>query len=225
MSEHPRSRERGRPELCAKPPRQPRPTLRASAVALPRNRWTSRAWDASRSRLGLAVLAGCGGLLAAAVLRCSSSRPPGQTRRSDLCSRHQHGSSGHSACFVLPVLQPCQMNQVCRDLARHAELVALAATHAPSDLPLMAIAPIQRVLGHAACARLYRRRATIHSMALMRFVCLSPTCPGLVRKVSDLRIRSMLARYLHCTTHTECRSALEPQWSTQTSLDGPYTRF
>jgi len=194
-------------------------------VALPRNRWTSRAWDASRSRLGLAVLAGCGGLLAAAVLRCSSSRPPGQTRRSDLCSRHQHGSSGHSACFVLPVLQPCQMNQVCRDLARHAELVALAATHAPSDLPLMAIAPIQRVLGHAACARLYRRRATIHSMALMRFVCLSPTCPGLVRKVSDLRIRSMLARYLHCTTHTECRSALEPQWSTQTSLDGPYTRF
>jgi hypothetical protein len=159
------------------------------------------------------------------VLRCSSSRPPGQTRRSDLCSRHQHGSSGHSACFVLPVLQPCQMNQVCRDLARHAELVALAATHAPSDLPLMAIAPIQRVLGHAACARLYRRRATIHSMALMRFVCLSPTCPGLVRKVSDLRIRSMLARYLHCTTHTECRSALEPQWSTQTSLDGPYTRF
>ena len=169
------------------------------------------------------MLAGCGGLLAAAVLRCSSSRPPGQTRRSDLCSRHQHGSSGHSACFVLPVLQPCQMNQVCRDLARHAELVALAATHAPSDLPLMAIAPIQRVLGHAACARLYRRRATIHSMALMRFVCLSPTCPGLVRKVSDLRIRSMLARYLHCTTHTECRSALEPQWSTQTSLDGPYT--
>ena len=26
--------------------------------------------------------------------------------------------------------------EACRDLARHAELVALAATHAPSDLPL-----------------------------------------------------------------------------------------
>ena len=194
-------------------------------MALPRNRWTSRARDASRSWLGLAVLAGCGGLLAGAVLRYSPSRLLMQAGRSDLCSRHQHGSSGHSACFVLRVLQPCQMNQVCRDLARHAELVALATTHAPSDLPLMAIAPIQQVLGHAACARLYRRRATIHSTALMRFVCLSPTCPGLVRKVSDLRIRSMLARYLHCTTHTECRSALEPQWSTQTSLDRPYTRF
>ena len=194
-------------------------------MAVPLEHSFTRASDASPSWLGLPALAGCGSLPQSVWLRYSPSQLLMQARRSDLCSRHQHGSSGHSACFVLPVLQPCQMNQVCRDLARHAELVALAATHAPSDLPLMAIAPIQRVLGHAACARLYRRRATIHSMALMRFVCLSPTCPGLVRKVSDLRIRSMLARYLHCTTHTECRSALEPQWSTQTSLDGPYIRF
>eukprot|EP01044_Picomonas_judraskeda_P004350 COSAG03_NODE_382_length_8333_cov_5.320986_2_plen_137_part_00 len=54
------------------------------------------------ARLGLAVLAGCGCLLAAAVLRCFASRPLMQTRRSDLCSRHQHGSSGllRASCFV-----------------------------------------------------------------------------------------------------------------------------
>ena len=91
-------------------------------------------------------------MLAAAVLRCSPSQPPRQAGRSDLCSRHQHGSSGHSACFVTRVTQLCRMSQVCRTLAQCAETVALAAAHAPSGLPLMVTASIQPVPGHATRA-------------------------------------------------------------------------
>ena len=76
--------------------------------------------------------------------------PPRQTGRSDLCSRHQHGSSGLSTCFVIRVTQLCQMSQVCRNLPRYAEIVALATAHALSDLPLIGITSIQRLPGHTA---------------------------------------------------------------------------
>jgi|EP01043_Picozoa_sp_COSAG02_P021566 hypothetical protein len=72
-----------------------------------------------------------------------------QAGRSDLCSRHQHGRAGHSACFVIRVTQLCRISQVYRQLARDAGLVALAAAHASSDLSLTDTACIQRVLGHA----------------------------------------------------------------------------
>ena len=83
-------------------------------------------------------------------LRYSPSWPPRQTGRSDPCSGHQHGSAGHSACFVIRVTQLCRISQVRRRLARDAGLVALAAAHASSDLQLMDTLWMPRVLGHAA---------------------------------------------------------------------------
>ena len=147
--ERPRSREWRLSDLCAKRPDQPWPTLRASAAAVPPEHWFTRASDASPWRLGLPALAGCGRLSRPVGLRCSPARLPRQTGRSDLCSRHQHGSAGHSSCCVNRVSQLCRISQVCRKLARDAGPVALAATHAPSDLPMMTTASMQRVLGHA----------------------------------------------------------------------------
>ena len=83
-------------------------------------------------------------------LRYSPSQLLMQAGRSDLCSRHQHGSAGHSACFVIRVTQLCRISQVRRRLARDAGLVALAAAHASSYLPLIDILWMTRVLGHAA---------------------------------------------------------------------------
>ena len=50
---------------------------------------------------------------------------------------------------MIRVAQPCRISQVCRQLARDAGLVALTATHTSSDLPLLVISSMQRVLGHA----------------------------------------------------------------------------
>ena len=96
----------------------------------------TRASDASPSWLGLPALAGCGSLPQSIGLRCSLLPHPRQTGGSDLCSRHQHASSGHSACFVLRVTQLFQISQVYHQLARDAGLVALAAAHASADLQL-----------------------------------------------------------------------------------------
>ena len=74
-----------------------------------------------------------------------------ETGRSDLCSRHQHGSSGHSSWFVIRVTQLCQMSQVCRKLARCAEMVAVAAVPRRSYLSVVVTVSVQRVLGQAAC--------------------------------------------------------------------------
>ena len=93
---------------------------------------------------------------------------PRQTGRSDLCSRHQHGSAGHSAWWVIRVTQLCRISQVCRQLARDAELVALASTHTPSDLRLMTTVWMQRALGHATSACLCQP-------ASQRFHCAFPT--------------------------------------------------
>ena len=81
----------------------------------------------------------------------SSSQLLRQAGRSDLCSRHQHGSAGHSACFVIRVTQLCRINKVRRRLARDTGLVALATAHASSDLQSMDISWMARVPGHAAC--------------------------------------------------------------------------
>ena len=83
-------------------------------------------------------------------LRYSPSQLLMQAGRSDLCSRHQHGSAGHSACFVIRVTQLCRIGQVRRRLARDAGPVALAAAHASSDLQLTNTTWMTRVLGHAA---------------------------------------------------------------------------
>ena len=98
-------------------PDQPRPTLRASAVAVPPEHWFTRASDASPSWLGLPTLAGGGSLPRSAGLRCSPSQPPRQTGGSDLCSRHQYASSGHSACFAIRVTQLYRISPDYRQLA------------------------------------------------------------------------------------------------------------
>ena len=137
-------------ELCGKLPDQPRPTLRASAVAVPPEHWFVRASNASPWWLRLPALAACGSLPWSVGLRYSPSQLLRQAGRSDLCFRHQHGSAGHSACFVIRGTQLCRISQVSRQPARDAGLVALAAAHASSNLPLIATAWMQRLLGHAA---------------------------------------------------------------------------
>jgi hypothetical protein len=119
-------------------------------VAVPPEHSFTRASDASPSWLGLPALAGCGSLPQSVWLRYSPSQLLMQAGRSDLCSRHQHGSAGHSACFVIRVTQLCRISQVRRRLARDAGLVALAAAHSSSDLQLTNTTWMTWVLGHAA---------------------------------------------------------------------------
>ena len=73
-----------------------------------------------------AVLAGFGSLPQPAGVMRSTLQPAMQAGRSDLRFRHQHGSAGHSACFVIHFKQLCRIGQVCRKLARDAGLAALA---------------------------------------------------------------------------------------------------
>jgi hypothetical protein len=113
------------------------------------NRWFARASDAAPWWLGLPTLAGSPRLPWSGGLRHSSSQLTRQAGRSDLCSPHQHGSAGHSACFVIRVTQRCRTSQVCRKMARDAGLVALATAQVPSDLPIMSIASIICVCGYA----------------------------------------------------------------------------
>ena len=119
-------------------------------MAVPLEHSFTRASDASPSWLGLPALAGCGSLPQSVWLRYSPSQLLMQARRSDLCSRHQHGSAGHSACFVICVTQLCRISQVRRRLARDAGLVALAAAHSSSNLQLTNTTWMTWVLGHAA---------------------------------------------------------------------------
>ena len=130
--------------------------LRASAVAVPPEHWLTRASDASPSSVGLPTLAGCGNLPRSVGLRCSPSQPPRQTGGSDLCSRHQHASSGHSACVVIRVTQLCRIRQLLHQLARDAGLVALAPTRNPSNLRLDDTAWMQGALGFVAWVYLYQ---------------------------------------------------------------------
>ena len=148
-SVRPRSRDWHHPDLCAKRPDQPPPTLRASAVAVPPKHWFTRASGASPWWLGLPALAGCGSLPRPVGLRCPPSQLPRQTGRLDLCSRHQHGSADQSSCFVIRVTQLCRISQVSHELAWDSRWVAIAATHAPSDLSLVLALSIQRVSWHA----------------------------------------------------------------------------
>ena len=74
--------------------------------------WFTRASDASPWWLRLPALAGCGSLPRSVGLRCSPPQSSRQTGGSDLCSFHQHASSGHSACFVIRVTQLCRISQV-----------------------------------------------------------------------------------------------------------------
>jgi len=147
MSERPQSGELERPELCAKPPDQPRPTLRASSVAVMPKHWFDCASDASNWWLGLPAHVLCGSLPQPAVLMRSPPQLPRKAGRSDQCSRHQNGSTGHSLSCVIRVTQLCQISRVCRDLAQYGGTVALATTQAPLDLTLIATASVQRVLG------------------------------------------------------------------------------
>ena len=152
MSERPQSGELERPELCAKPPDQPRPTLRASPVAVMPKHWFDCASDASPRQLGPAVLAVCGRLSRSVGLMRSPLQHLRQAGRSDQCSRHQHGSTGHSSSSVIRVTQLCQISRICRDLAQYGGTVALATAQAPLDLTLIATASVQWVLGHVAQA-------------------------------------------------------------------------
>ena len=139
------------------------------AVAVPPKHGFTRASDASPRRLGLPVLAGCGSLPRSVVLRCSPLQLPRQTGRSDLCSRHQRGSADRSSSFVIRVTRLCGIRRVCRKLARDSRSVALTTTRAPSDLSLAVVPSMQRVLWHAAWARLCQiarkrsKRASSHS--------------------------------------------------------------
>ena len=54
------------------------------------------------------------------------------------------------------ITQLCRINQVYRQLARDAGLVALAAAHVPPYLSLVITASIQRVCSYAACVLLYQ---------------------------------------------------------------------
>ena len=176
MSERPQSGELERPELCAKPPDQPRPTLRASPVAVMPKHWFECASDASLWWLGLPALVLCGCLPQPAVLMRSPPQLPRKAGRSDQCSRHQNESTGHSLSCVIRVTQLCQISRVCRDLAQHGGTVALATTQAPLDLTLIATASVQRVLGHVCAGMLLVSLDTFLSSRL----CLQPntSLPG-----------------------------------------------
>jgi hypothetical protein len=136
--------------MCAKPPDQPRPTLHASAVAVPPEHWFARASDASPWLLGLPALAGSPRLPWSVGLRYSPSRLPRKAGRPDLCFRHQHGSTGHPACLAIRETQRCRISQVCHKMARNAGLVDLATAQMPSDFPMVITASIQWVHGYAA---------------------------------------------------------------------------
>ena len=140
------------PELCAKPPDQPQPTLRALPVAVTPKHWFDCASYASLWWLGLPALVLCGSLPQPAALMRSPPQLPMKAWRSDQCSRHQHGSTGHSSSCVIRVAHLCQISQLCRDLVQYGAAVALATTQAPLDLSLIAMASVQRVLGHVAQA-------------------------------------------------------------------------
>ena len=140
----------------------------------------TRASDASPSWLGLPTLAGCGSLPQSVWLRYSPSQLLMQAGRSDLCSRHQHASSGHSACFVIRVTQLFQISQVYHQLARDAGLVALATAHASADLQLTNTASMQWVCGYATwvllcqIARKWSKRAL--SLGLTQTVLCGAAC-------------------------------------------------
>eukprot|EP01043_Picozoa_sp_COSAG02_P021967 COSAG02_NODE_1127_length_14428_cov_68.304627_16_plen_211_part_00 len=145
--QRPRSGDLGRTDLCGKPPDQPRPTLRASAVAVLPEHWFVRA---SPWWLGLPTVSACGRLPRPVRMRCSPPQQWRQIRHSDPCSRYRQGSAGHSACSVIGnVTQLCRISQVYRQLARDAGLVALATTHTPSYLQVMVTSWMQWVLSHA----------------------------------------------------------------------------
>ena len=173
MSERPQSGELERPELCAKPPDQPRPALRASPVAVMPKHWFDCASDASLWWLGLPAHVLCGSLPQPAVLMRSPPQLPRKAGRSDQCSRHQNGSTGHSLSCVIRVTQLCQISRVCRDLAQYGGTVALATTQAPLDLTLIATASVQRVLGLRApiCRPVFLKH--LHVFALTSSCCSS----------------------------------------------------
>ena len=93
-----------------KPSGQPWSTLRASAVVVPLRIGSPRASDASPWRLGLAPLTSCGRLSWPVELRRSVPVPSMKAGRSDLCTRYQHGSAGHSPCFVTRVSELCRIS-------------------------------------------------------------------------------------------------------------------
>ena len=93
-----------------KPSGQPWSTLRASAAVVPLRIGSPRASDASPWRLGLAPSTSCGGLPWPVELRRSVPLPSMKAGRSDLCTRYQHGSAGHSACFVTRVSELCRIS-------------------------------------------------------------------------------------------------------------------
>jgi hypothetical protein len=119
-------------------------------VAVPPEQWFARASDASPRWLGLPALAGAPRVPRSVGLRHSPAQLQRRAGCSDLCSRHQHESPGHCACFVIRVTQLCRIGQVCHQMARNAELAALATTHTPSYLRLISTAWVQGPLGHAA---------------------------------------------------------------------------
>ncbi len=136
-----------------------------------------RASDGSPWWLVLPALAGCGRLPPSDGLRRSLLSPPMQAGRSDLCSRHQHGSAGHSACFVIRVTQLCRISQVYRHLARGARLMDLATTHTPSYARMIYTAWMQGALGHAAwvcvcqIANQWLKRAFTRPVEMERLLC------------------------------------------------------
>ena len=78
------------------------------------------------------MLAVYGSLPWSVRLRRSALQELSQTGRSNLCSRHQHGTPARSAWCVFRVTELCRISQVRRQLPRNAELVASATAHATS---------------------------------------------------------------------------------------------
>ena len=127
--------------------------------------------------LGLPALAGCGSLPRSVGVRCSPPQPPRQTGGLDLCSRHQHASSGHSACFVIRVTQLCQIRQVLHQLARDARLVALATTRTFPDSRLVGTASMYLCQVASQCRKRAFPAATARWSRLeLASVCLQATC-------------------------------------------------
>ena len=99
VSERLRSEERHRPEVCTNPLLHPRAVLRALAPAVASKTGLGGRFDTSRTPLRPAALAGCGSSALMGRRRRSLTWCWGQARRSDPCSRYQHGSGDRVLCF------------------------------------------------------------------------------------------------------------------------------
>jgi hypothetical protein len=99
-SGRPRSKDRHRPQLCAKPPHRPPAAQRASAPSLPARRAFCVLFARLRRQCGPASRAGGGRSAHLAGVRSTRTRPSSQAERSDGCPEQSQRAAAMRSCFL-----------------------------------------------------------------------------------------------------------------------------